>query len=86
MRHITARERQLEALPRRRNAIRETEPKRFRPRPATIFVVFASDLPAYIWPEVYMAMCHSQNLVPSSALHRERRKAINDKKNMSKRR
>ena len=38
--------------------------------------LFTSDLPAYLWPEVYMAMCHTQNLVPSSALQRERRKAI----------
>ena len=38
--------------------------------------VLAIDLPAYLWPEVYMAMCHTQNLVPSSALQRERRKAI----------
>ena len=38
MRHITARGRPSEALPRRRNAIRETEPKRFRRRPATILV------------------------------------------------
>ena len=36
----------------------------------------ANDLPAYLWPEVYMAMCHTQNLVPSSALQRERRKVI----------
>ena len=39
MRHITARGRQSEALPRRRNATRETEPKRVRRRPATILVV-----------------------------------------------
>ena len=38
--------------------------------------LLASDLPAYLWPEVYMAICHTQNLVPSSALQRERRKAI----------
>ena len=38
--------------------------------------VLASDLPAYLWPKVYMAMCHTQKLVPSSALQRERRKAI----------
>ena len=38
--------------------------------------LLTSDLPAYLWPEVYMAMCHTQNLVPSSALQRERRKAI----------
>ena len=38
--------------------------------------LLASDLPAYLWPEVYMTMSHTQNLVPSSALQRERRKAI----------
>ena len=38
--------------------------------------LLASDLPAYLWPEVYMAMCHTQNLVPNSALQSERRKAI----------
>ena len=34
----------------------------------------ASDLPAYLRPEVYMAMCHTQNIVPSSALQRELKK------------
>ena len=29
--------------------------------------LLASDLPAYLWPEVYMAMCHTQNLVPFNA-------------------
>ena len=38
--------------------------------------LLASDLPAYLLPEVYMATCHTQNLVPSSALQREWRKAI----------
>ena len=38
--------------------------------------LLASDLPAYLWPEVYMAICHTQNLVPSSALQRERRQVI----------
>ena len=38
--------------------------------------LLASDMPAYLWPEVYMAMCHTQNLVPSSALQLERRKVI----------
>ena len=38
--------------------------------------LLASDLPAYLWPEVYMAMCHIQNLVPCNALQRERRKVI----------
>ena len=36
--------------------------------------LLASDLPAYLWPEVYMAMCHAQNIVPSSALQRELKK------------
>ena len=35
--------------------------------------LLTSDLPAYLWPEVYMAMCHTLNLVSSSALQRERR-------------
>ena len=43
---------------------------------AVIAALFASDLPVYLWQEVYMAMCHAQNLVPSSALQRERRKVI----------
>ena len=38
--------------------------------------LLASPLPAYLGPEVYMAMCHTQNLVPSSALLREWRKVI----------
>ena len=38
--------------------------------------LLASDLPAHLWLEVYMAMCHTQNLIPSSALQRERRKVI----------
>ena len=42
--------------------------------------LLANDLPAYLWPEVYMATCHAQNLVPSSALQRERRKAIKRQK------
>ena len=33
-----------------------------------------SDLPAYLWPAVYMPMCHTQNIVPSSALQRELKK------------
>ena len=36
--------------------------------------LLASDVPAYLWPEVYMAMCHTQNIVPSSALQRELKK------------
>ena len=46
------------------------------PNEAVRAALLASDLPAYLWPEVYMPMCHTQNLVPSSALQRERRKAI----------
>ena len=41
---------------------------------STRATLFASDLPAYLWPEVYMAMCHTQNIVPSSALQRELKK------------
>ena len=33
---------------------------------STRAALLASDLPAYLWPEVYMAMCHTQNIVPSS--------------------
>ena len=36
--------------------------------------LLASDLPAYLWPEVYMAMCHTHNLVPNSALQRDLKK------------
>ena len=43
---------------------------------AVIAALFASDLPAYLWQEVYMAMCYTQILVPSNALQRERRKVI----------
>ena len=38
---------------------------------STRAALLASDLPAYLWPEVYMAMCHTQNIVPTSALQRE---------------
>ena len=48
--------------------------------------LLASNLPAYLWPEVYMAMCHIQNLIPSSALQRERCKAVKEQKNMSTKR
>ena len=37
----------------------------------TSAALLASDPPAYLWPELYMAMCHTQNIVPSSALQRE---------------
>ena len=36
--------------------------------------LLASDLPAYLWFEVYKAMCHTQNIVPSSLLQRELKK------------
>ena len=36
--------------------------------------LLAGDLPAYLWPELYMAMCHTQKIVPSSALQRELKK------------
>ena len=41
---------------------------------STRAALLASDVPAYLWPEVYMAMCHTQNIVPSSALQRELKK------------
>ena len=41
---------------------------------STHAALLASDLPAYLWPEVYMAMCHTQNSVPSGALQRELKK------------
>ena len=36
--------------------------------------LLASVLPASLWPEVYMAMRHTQNIVPSNALQRELKK------------
>ena len=41
---------------------------------STRAALLPSDLPAYLWPEVYMAMCHTQNTVPSSALQRQLKK------------
>ena len=41
---------------------------------STRAAVLANDLPAYLWPEVYMATCHTQNIVPISALQRELKK------------
>ena len=41
---------------------------------STRSALLASNLPAYLWPEVYMAMCHTQNIVPSSALQRDLKK------------
>ena len=38
---------------------------------STRAALLASDLPAYLWTEVYMAMCHTQNIMPSSVLQRE---------------
>ena len=45
---------------------------------STRATLLANDLPAYLWPEVYMAMCHTQNIVPSSALQRELKKEKKD--------
>ena len=41
---------------------------------STRAALLASDLPAYLWPEMYMAMCHTHNIVPSSALQQELKK------------
>ena len=41
---------------------------------STRAALLASDLPAYLWPEVYIAMCHTQNIVPGRALQRELKK------------
>ena len=41
---------------------------------STHAALLASDLPAYLWSEVYMAMCHTQNIVTSSALQRDLKK------------
>ena len=51
---------------------------------STRAALLASDLPAYLWPEVYMAMCHTQNIVPSSALQRELKKKEQQKKKEEK--
>ena len=40
--------------------------------------LLASILPAYLWSEVYMAMCHAQNIVPNTALQRELKKKKNE--------
>ena len=47
---------------------------------STRAALLASDLPAYLWPEVYMAMCHTQNIVPTSALQREVKKKEQQKR------
>ena len=47
---------------------------------STRAALLASDLPAYVWPEVYMAMCPTQNIVPSSALQRELKNKEQQKK------
>ena len=47
---------------------------------STRAALLASDLPAFLWPKVYMAMCHTQNIVPSSALQRELKKKEQQKK------
>ena len=41
---------------------------------STRAALLSSDLPAYLWPEVYMAMCHTQNIVPGCALQQELKK------------
>ena len=41
---------------------------------STHAALHASDLPAYLWPKVYMNMCHTQNSGPSSALQRKLKK------------
>ena len=51
---------------------------------STRAALLASDLPAYLWPEVYMAMCHTQNIVPRSALQRELKKKEQQKKKEEK--
>ena len=51
---------------------------------STRAALLASDLPAYLWPEVYMAMCHTQNIVPSSAMQRELKKKKQQKKKEEK--
>ena len=38
--------------------------------------LLANDPLAYLWPKVYMSMCHTQNLVPSSALQQELKKKL----------
>ena len=47
---------------------------------STHAALLASDMPAYLWPEVYMTMCHTQNIVPSNALQRELKKKEQQKK------
>ena len=41
---------------------------------STHAALLARVLPAYLWPEGYMAMCHTHNIVPSGALQRELKK------------
>ena len=45
---------------------------------STLAALLASNVPAYLWPEVYMAMCHTQNIVPCSELQRELKKDKKD--------
>ena len=47
---------------------------------STRAALLANDLPAYLWPEVYMAMCHTQNIVPNSALQWELKKKEQQKR------
>ena len=51
---------------------------------STRAALLANDLPAYLWPEVYMAMSHTQNMVLSSALQREMNKKEQQKKKEEK--
>ena len=51
---------------------------------STRAALLASDLPDCLWPEVYMAMCHTQNMVHSSALQRELKKKEQQKKQEEK--
>ena len=36
-------------------------------------VLLESDVPAFLWPEAFMHVCHVQNPTPSSALARDQR-------------
>ena len=51
---------------------------------STRAALLAGDLPTYLWPEVYLAMCHTLNMLPSSALQRELKKKEQQKKKEEK--
>ena len=51
---------------------------------STRAALLASDLPAYLRPDVYMAMCHTHNMVPSCSLQRELKKKEQQKKKEEK--